>query len=50
MSKQGMPSFLLKGQSEAIPSFEIQYSLFNILRFALEVSYKPGPLAKGQPD
>jgi hypothetical protein len=41
--------FYLKGQSEAIPSFEIQYSLFNILRFALEVSHERRPLAKGQP-
>ena len=39
--------FYLKGQSEAIPSFEIQYSLFSILRFALEVSHEPAPLAAG---
>ena len=32
--------------ARAIPSFEIQYSLFNILRFALEVSHERAPLAK----
>jgi len=35
MSKDCILSFLLKRWSEAIPSFEILYSLFDILRFAV---------------
>ncbi len=34
MSKGGILSIVLKRQSAAIPSFDIRYSLFDILRFA----------------